>query len=135
MNRWRALLVVVLVLPAVLAALPAAVSWSEEQTWTGPTDRSEHFILYYRPDNKTVAGNLLIAAEREYERITDLIGFRPGDTIHLYLARDREEFGRLTSGAVPEWGIGVAIPARNRIVLIAAGADRRNQSLRQILAH
>ena len=128
MIRWMVLLVGLLL-------LTAAVSWSEEHTWTGLAERSEHFILYYRPENEQARTNLLAAAERDYDRITDLIGFRTDETIHLYLARDRREFQQLTSGAVPEWGIGVAVPDRNRIVLIAAGADRNNQSLRQILTH
>ena len=132
MIRRRALWVILLILAVVVAA---SVSWSQERTWTGLTEASEHFILYYRPENERVTVNLLPAAEREYGRITDLIGQRPDETIHLYLAGDRQEFHKLTGGAVPEWGVGVAIPARNRIVLIAAGADRRDQSLRQILAH
>jgi len=128
MTRCRALLVVLLL-------LPAALCWSGERDWAGLTERSEHFILYYHPQDKRASNNLLLAAEREFARITDLIGVRPDETIHLYLARDRQEFQQLTSGAIPEWGIGVAVPARNRIVLIAAGADRNNQSLRQVLTH
>jgi hypothetical protein len=132
MIRRRIPGAILLILATVVAA---AVSWSQEGDWTGRSEASEHFILYYRPENEQATVNLLPAAEREYGRITDLIGQRPDETIRLYLAVDRQEFRRLTGGAVPEWGIGVAIPARNRIVLIAAGADRRNQSLRQILAH
>ena len=126
---WRRILLVILLL------LPVTASRAEERSWTGLTERSEHFILYYRPENERATTNLLAAAEREYNRITDLIGVRPDETIHLYLARDRQDFQQLTAGAVPEWGIGVAIPARNRIVLITAGADRNNRSLRQVLAH
>ncbi len=128
MTRCRAVLVFLLI-------LSSAGSRAEDRSWTGLVESSDHFIFFFRPENVRVAGNLLAVAEREYERVTDMVGHRPRERVHLYLAGDRHEFEQLTSGAIPEWGIGAAVPARNRIVLIASGGDRGQQSLRQILAH
>lgn len=128
MSRCWAVLIFLLI-------LLSAGSRAEDRSWTGLAESSDHFILFFRSENARAAGNLLTVVEREYERVTDMIGYRPREKIHLYLAGDRVEFERLTSGAIPEWGIGAAVPARNRIVLIASGGDGNRQNLRQILAH
>jgi hypothetical protein len=131
MIRCRAMPVFVFMVFIILIS----VSSAQEGSWVGRTERSDHFLLFYRTENAQVARNLLLVAEREYERVTDLIGYRPRERIDLYLARDRWDFQQLTSGAMPEWGIGAAIPTQSRIVLIASSGDRHNQSLRQILSH
>jgi hypothetical protein len=124
-----------LIVPTVgLIILVAAGFSAGERSWTGRTESSDHFTYYFHAENMGIARGLLAVAEREYERVSDIIGYRP-QTIELYLARDRSEFTQLTSGALPEWGIGAAVPAKNRVVLIASGRDRANQDLRQILAH
>lgn len=49
----------------------------------------------------------------------------------IVIAPDRETFDSLAGGEVPEWGVGVAIPARDKMVLSFegfGGADRWSRS-------
>lgn len=56
--------------------------------------------------------------------------------IHVYLAPDRTAFDSLTGGRVPEWGAGVAIPARNRMVIPAyGGRNTRGREEVRVLRH
>ena len=99
------------------------------------TESSEHFTIFYHREDAGIALNLLDVAEREYWRVTDIIGFRPAPTLEIFLARDDQEFRLLTLGRVPEWGIGAAVPHRGRIVLISPRRSPDGSDLHQVLAH
>lgn len=60
--------------------------------------------------------------------------------VHAYLAPDPASFDRLTGGRIPEWGAGVAIPARRTLVLPVYASTRtlggdRARVLRHEWAH
>lgn len=66
--------------------------------------------------------------------------FTPEWPIFVYFAPDAERFDSLTGGLAPEWGAGIAIPARDMIVLPAYASDRGSpldlvQTLRHEIAH
>ncbi len=63
-----------------------------------------------------------------------------GATVHVFLAPDQARWDSLTGGAVPEWGAGVAYPARGVIVLPMYDWGRKplhtvHRTLRHELAH
>ncbi len=56
--------------------------------------------------------------------------------LSLFIAPDRPVFDSLTGGAVPEWGVGVAIPALGRIVVPGFGTQRvRGWDEARVLRH
>lgn len=56
--------------------------------------------------------------------------------VHVYLAPTAAAFDSLTGGRIPEWGAGVAIPARGRIVLPAyGGRNTRGRDEVRVLRH
>jgi hypothetical protein len=126
----RRAVVIILTLFFVTLTMPFRVP-----AWDGLSESSEHFVLFYHPEDAKVALNLLAAAEREYHRVTGTIGFRPSSDIQIYLARDPREFRLLTLGDIPEWGIGAALPLRGRIVLISARHSQGRYDLYQVLVH
>lgn len=60
------------------------------------------------------------------EGAIQLPGLPPGipSGVLLVLAPDEAEFVRLTGGAAPDWGAGVALPARSTIIVPAYSSDR-----------
>jgi hypothetical protein len=71
--------------------------------------------------------------------VADASGPYPGlegtwnEPVTLWLAADKTRFDSLTGGQIPEWGIGVAYPASNTIVLKLTSDVRR--TLRHEMAH
>ena len=63
---------------------------------------------------------------RTLERATPLPGLPPGvpGGVLVVLAPDEAQFVRLTGGAAPDWGAGVALPAQWTIVIPAYGSER-----------
>lgn len=56
--------------------------------------------------------------------------------VHVHLAPDRVAFDSLTGGRIPEWGAGVAVPSRSRIVLPAfEGRNTRGRDEARVLRH
>lgn len=128
MDRRSVAMILVLVflsLPAPLGAL----------AWEGLTENSEYFTVLYQREDAEIALDLLAVAEREYRRVTGVIGYRPSTPIQIYLAGDSEEFSLLTLGRIPEWGIGAAVPLRGRIVLISPRHSSGRSDIYQVLAH
>ncbi|MFC1682921.1 peptidase MA family metallohydrolase [Candidatus Zixiibacteriota bacterium] len=112
----------------ILAAAPVPA-------WDGLTTSSEHFTIFYHRENAPAAQDLLTTGEREFSRVTGIIGHRPAGVIEIYLAQDPEEFRLLTLGRIPEWGIGAAVPGRRRIVLISPGSSPREADTHKVLVH
>jgi len=118
-----------------LLGAPILVALVVQQTVTvGPV------ALHYWPEQRALAARV---AERLPQQAgmpalpPDVLG---GDTIHVYLAPDAEHWNRLTGGAVPEWGAGVADPGRGLIVIPTFDWERTPptalyRTLRHELAH
>ena len=86
--------------------------------------------------------------QRVAERLLELAGRAPplpalpadiltrGAAIEIILAPDESRFAEFTGGRAPDWGAGVAFPARRLIVLPAYGSSRGNvQNLPSVLRH
>jgi len=63
---------------------------------------------------------------RTLDGATALPGLPPGvpSEVLLVLAPDEAQFVRLTGGAAPDWGAGVALPAQSTIVIPAYASER-----------
>ncbi len=63
---------------------------------------------------------------RMLEDATPLPGLPPGvpSGVLLVLAPDEAQFVRLTGGAAPDWGAGVALPAESAIIVPAYASER-----------
>jgi hypothetical protein len=122
-------------LTCLLCVLQTVLFCSPASAWEGQTERTEHFQFFFRPQDRSSAKSLLAVAEREYERVGDIIGHHPRGRIDVYLAGDAGEFRLLTGGQIPEWGIGAAVPRQRRIVLISPRHAKGDASPRQVLAH
>ena len=57
----------------------------------------------------------------------------PSQPVRLVLAANEQQFDSITGGQIPEWGVGVAFPASNTIVLKMTGDVRK--TLRHEMAH
>ncbi len=70
-------------------------------------------------------------AARTLAEVADAAGPYPGiaggwdESVRLVIAPDERRFDSLIGGRIPDWGIGVAIPASNTIVLKLTGDVRR----------
>ncbi len=113
--------------------LAPGLRWST--AWEGSTEKSEHFAIFYQRQDLQTVLNLLPIAEKEYHRVTGVIGHQPEIPLHVYVARDASEFHFLTQGRIPEWGIGAAMPQEGRIVLISPRQSPDGADIHQVLAH
>ncbi len=56
------------------------------------------------------------------------------DTIRIVVTYTRAEFEEATSGAIPDWGVGAAIPARNEIVVLFSESSKSPRAV-ELIAH
>ena len=79
--------------------------------------RSEHGEVLYLPPYRDLALRVAEVLDREYERVGRGVGYEGKAPVRAFLAPSEEAFDRLTSGRVPDWGKGCALPAYGVIVL------------------
>ncbi|MDX1674342.1 MAG: peptidase MA family metallohydrolase [Longimicrobiales bacterium] len=121
---------------AALVALVALVAPGAAQE----TMRAGPVALHYWPEQRALA-------ERVLERLGQQVALPAlppdvlaDDTVDVYLAPDAERWDRLTGGAAPEWGAGIARPQEGLIVLPTFDWERTPPhtvyiTLRHELAH
>ncbi len=68
-------------------------------------------------------------------RIESLIGPIRIDSLDIFIVTSHERFYSLAGNSVPDWGIGVAIPYRHRIVIKSPLITRGDKSLGELTAH
>ena len=109
-------LVASLVLGVVQGAFPEA-SQSQYVRLAG-----ERVTVWHVPEDSTKASRVLAVIEG----FAPLPGIPAGipHGVSVYLAPDEGAFERLTGGAVPEWGAGVALPFDTTIVIPAYSSSR-----------
>jgi hypothetical protein len=102
--------------------------------------RVHDVVLHYWPGQDRLARALLPdeATLAYYGLPPDIL--MQGRDVHVYLAPDAARFDSLTGGRAPEWGAGVAIPARGIVVVPGYVSDRSGthtlpRTLRHELAH
>jgi len=64
---------------------------------------------------KETENHLIKARQDAFE----LLGSTVDQRISIVVADSREEFGKLTKGALPDWGVGCAIPTQDLIAVIS----------------
>jgi hypothetical protein len=117
-------------LPAAVAAAPVCLAAQHG------TVRTHDVALHYWPGQQRLAESLVPrpAGLRFYALPDDIL--RRGTDVDVYIAPDPARWDSLTGGMAPEWGAGIAIPARNTIVIPGYVSERGGtHTLPQILRH
>jgi hypothetical protein len=114
----------------VAASLPAQVG----------ALRVHDVVLHYWPGQERLARSLLPgeAALRFPGLPPDIL--QRGLDVDMYVAPDPARFDSLTGGRAPDWGAGIAIPARNMIIVPGYVSERTGthtlpRTVRHELAH
>lgn len=68
-------------------------------------------------------------------RLQTLIGVSRPESLDLYVVATQEAFDTLTGGAIPDWGAGVAIPFKHRIVIKSPRILPGEKPLGELVAH
>jgi hypothetical protein len=104
------------------------------------TVRRRDVVLHYWPGQDRLARSLLpgAAALRFPGLPADIL--QRGVAVNVYVAPDPARFDSLTGGRAPEWGAGIAIPARSMVVIPGYVSERTGthtlpRTLRHELAH
>ncbi len=104
----------VLHLACALLFVPPAFSWPVEGWEQIETD---HTALRFRGPDQTFAENLTFYLQSGYRHVHRKLGLGEDIRTIVYLAPSARLFEALTSGAVPDWGVGCAFPEHRVIVL------------------
>lgn len=64
-----------------------------------------------------------------------MLGDEVTERISVHIVESRDEFVRMTRGALPDWGIGCAIPSENTIVIISPEAMEYDKPFYEIVRH
>ncbi len=105
-------LLLIIVFSAILCS-PSSVLASWE------TLQLPHFFIHYQASDDRVAQALAKQVNSIYQTITGDVGYTPQQKIFVYLCPTPECFHQKqpTRVKLPEWAVGVAYPALNRIVM------------------
>ncbi len=82
------------------------------------------------PDMETAIQNRITAFE---ERLFPF-KFSDSDTIRVVVTYTRDEFREATSGSLPDWGAGAAIPGTGTIVLLLGESSRSPRAM-ELISH
>ncbi len=104
----------VLCVLAVHALSNAALAWPADG-WNQIS--SDHAAIRFRPADRPLAERIVEDVEDGYRHVSANLGIASAPPFTVYLASTGEEFRALTAGAVPDWGVGCALPGRRAIVL------------------
>jgi hypothetical protein len=104
------------------------------------TLRMQDVVLHYWPGQERLARSLLPGpAALRFPGLPDDILDR-GVDLNLYVAPDPARWDSLTGGRAPDWGAGIAIPARNMVIVPGYVSERTGthtlpRTVRHELAH
>lgn len=90
--------------------------------------------LHYHAVDEPVARAIAQRADRMYADLVELVGYRPRDSIRVYLCPTAECFRQQQPNPadVPDWAVGVAYPQLSRIVMRSALALTEGEHLRPV---
>lgn len=90
-------------------------------------------VVVFAPANRLAFG---IALAEQVDRVSEWpgIGLYDAPPFRLVIVPDRDGFRRISRGRIPDWGVGLAIPAA-RTVAVRADAPDPAAALRHELAH
>jgi len=81
------------------------------------TDSARYYLEYFQP------------------RIAGIVGCPLDTTVTVYIASTEDEFEREVAYESPDWGAGMALLDKNRIVIKSPKSLRINKSFRELLGH
>lgn len=111
LSRQSGILSVGLVLLCLSSPGPA----SSLEGWEEIT--ASRALIRFRPAGRAMAERVRDDVEDGCRKISLTLGVADPARITVYLASTDGEFRALTAGAVPDWGVGCALPGRRTIVL------------------
>ncbi|MDD4052677.1 MAG: peptidase MA family metallohydrolase [candidate division Zixibacteria bacterium] len=68
-------------------------------------------------------------------RLEPLVGFGAPDSLDVYIVTTQDKFDSLAGDAIPDWGAGVAIPYKYRIVIKSPRMMPGDKPLGELMAH
>jgi hypothetical protein len=96
---------------------------------------SDHFSIRYHAANRTLATSVLQRLENAYPLVTLDIGYTLDTPVTVYISTSDREFRFITQGALPDWGIGCALPDSSLIILKAGPEEVSTGKLKEIAVH
>ncbi len=98
------------------------ISWLPKPAFSWEVLKTPHFYIHYQPLDQAIARRLAEQAGTIYTTITEDLAFHPGQPTALYLCPTPACFAHKQPASVrlPDWAVGVAYPALNRIVMRSA---------------
>jgi len=99
------------------------------------TTASEHFVVYHHQDHARLVESLLRNLEKTYPLVSMDVGYTLNRPVRVYLTASSGEFQALTSGTIPDWGIGCAYPDSSLMVLKADAEIMSRGNLEEIAVH
>ncbi len=118
---------------SILAITIALIAWGSTEGGPPERHREDGYVVYASSEAIAVETEEVIKAA--IEDAISLLGDTVSETIAVTIVDTRDEFRRQTRGAVPDWGVGCAIPSRNEIVVLSPLASEYEQSFGEIVRH
>ncbi|RMH71771.1 MAG: hypothetical protein D6675_05910 [Gemmatimonadetes bacterium] len=94
-----------------------------------------HFRIEYRPPAEQLAKTVQKTLHRVRLPIVSSIDYRPTAQTRVIICSTEDDFTTVTGGFAPEWGVGVAFPAQNLIVLKSPRITHALERLPTVVAH
>lgn len=92
------------------------------------------FIVAYTAPDSPSARETLRWFQLSYERLQPRLGNLQGPAV-IFICADRSTFNRLSRGAAPDWGDGLADPRQRRILLLSPRTARVRRPFTHLVAH
>jgi hypothetical protein len=110
-SSYSQIIQVVVVSIVLFSSLSGAASWK--------TLQPSFFFIHYQTSDERIAQALATQADSIYQAVTGDVGYLPQGKIAVYLCPTPECFRQKQPARVklPDWAVGVAYPALNRIVI------------------
>ncbi|OQY28958.1 MAG: hypothetical protein B6244_05310 [Candidatus Cloacimonetes bacterium 4572_55] len=99
------------------------------------TTESPHFKFYFKEGERQIVPSIQFAAEKSVKRISNILNYRVTEKTSVFITASPAELDSLAAGKTPEWGVGFALPQKNRIILKSPRYMERLLPLEQIVCH
>ena len=125
MNRLTNTIIII-----VLVVLTAGI---QAQRKKPPAVERDHYNYYF--DNPNFVATADSALSRARTRLSELVRHELTYKAEVYIPETADEFGRLTRGILPDWGVAAAFPQRKLIAIKSPEKFNVGRSLPELLAH
>ncbi|NIR52981.1 hypothetical protein GWO43_30585 [candidate division KSB1 bacterium] len=97
--------------------------------------QSSVFRINYTEQDKQIVKAFAELLETEYSKLVARSGIRFARPVHIFLTPSEQAFNQLTGHFIPDWGEGVADPARSVIVLKSPNLSHNYDTLPKLIRH